>query len=170
MRVLGNVILFIGRFQPLHKGHVTVLRRLARKATLLKIGIGSSQYKHTDKNPFTARERAVMMRKALRAEGITRYRIYFIRDIQENEGWPGHVKKIVGAFDVVYSGNPLVLKLFSGKCYAVRRIKEMQPYSSTAIRRMMVCGKDISHAVPVAVLNEMKRIKAYGRVKSLYRY
>jgi Nicotinamide mononucleotide adenylyltransferase len=37
-------ILFIGRFQPFHKGHLKTLISLAKKADLIKIVIGSKQF------------------------------------------------------------------------------------------------------------------------------
>ena len=57
-----EVALFIGRFQPLHKGHLAALRHISKRAKKILVVIGSSQEKKTEKNPFSARERLAMMR------------------------------------------------------------------------------------------------------------
>ena len=49
--------LYIGRFQPFHKGHLKILQKLAKKYDEIIIGIGSSQYSNTLENPFTSEER-----------------------------------------------------------------------------------------------------------------
>jgi nicotinamide-nucleotide adenylyltransferase len=53
--------LVIGRFQPLHLGHMDVIRKCADESDHLTIGIGSAQYSHTVDNPFSAGERYLMI-------------------------------------------------------------------------------------------------------------
>ena len=59
--------LIIGRFQPFHNGHMEVLRKIFAECDHVIIGIGSAQYSHTDKDPFTAGERYHMIAEALRS-------------------------------------------------------------------------------------------------------
>jgi nicotinamide-nucleotide adenylyltransferase len=42
--------LFIGRFQPLHLGHLDALKQISKEEII--IGIGSSQYSGTKENPY----------------------------------------------------------------------------------------------------------------------
>jgi nicotinamide-nucleotide adenylyltransferase len=57
---------YIGRFQPFHLGHYSVITSIARDVDELVIGIGSAQKSHEPKNPFTAGERVMMIRHALK--------------------------------------------------------------------------------------------------------
>ena len=57
--------LFVGRFQPLHKGHLQVFQNISKEYDEVIIGIGSSQYSDTSKNPFTSKEGKLMLEKSL---------------------------------------------------------------------------------------------------------
>ena len=60
-------ILFIGRFQPFHKGHLGTLEKIAKVEDVgeIVIGIGSSDQSFTSYNPFTVEEREEMIRSSL---------------------------------------------------------------------------------------------------------
>src|SRR5207245_2773190 len=62
--------LFVGRFQPFHRGHLATVRRILETNDEIIVGIGSAQYSHTGENPFTAGERYEMIKRALDAEEI----------------------------------------------------------------------------------------------------
>ena len=53
----NDIALFIGRFQPLHHGHIYCFYRILESHKKLKIGIGSSQLSKTKNDPFTSKER-----------------------------------------------------------------------------------------------------------------
>lgn len=48
--VLPMSALIIGRFQPFHKGHLSVIKMVAEKSDSIIIGIGSAQLSHTFEN------------------------------------------------------------------------------------------------------------------------
>ena len=104
--------LVVGRFQPLHKGHMDVIRKCAEASEHITIGIGSAQYSHTPQNPFTAGERYMMINKALRDEGISNYSIVPIEDLNRYPVWVAHVVSLVPPFKTVYTNNPLTRRLF----------------------------------------------------------
>lgn len=58
------VSVYIGRFQPFHKGHEAVLFRALEKSDLVVAMIGSALSARTVKNPFTVGERAAVLRTA----------------------------------------------------------------------------------------------------------
>ncbi len=62
--------LYVGRFQPFHKGHLEAIKEVLDEIEELVIVIGSAQYSHNIHNPFTAGERLVMIRHALQEAGI----------------------------------------------------------------------------------------------------
>ena len=83
--------LVIGRFQPLHLGHMDVIRKCAEESDHLTIGIGSAQYSHTTENPFTAGERYLMIEETLKDEGIKNYSIVPVEDLNRYSVWVSHV-------------------------------------------------------------------------------
>ena len=49
--------LYIGRLQPLHVGHESIIRRMLLECDHVIIAIGSAQESGTKRNPFTAEQR-----------------------------------------------------------------------------------------------------------------
>jgi len=163
--------LFIGRFQPLHKGHLKAVEEMLREVDEVIMVIGSSQYGGTVENPFTAEEREEMLSRALAEEGIKKCSIYRVPDIDNDSLYPAHVASLVPSFDLVYSGNPLVQRLFREAGWEVRRIELIRGdvYSGTEIRRRMKKGERWEHLVPKAVAEYLKEINGVGRVRELER-
>jgi bifunctional NMN adenylyltransferase/nudix hydrolase len=63
-----DYLVFIGRFQPLHLGHVEVIDQALRLADRVIVLVGSSNQPRTPKNPFTFDERAGMITMAFRSQ------------------------------------------------------------------------------------------------------
>lgn len=127
-------VLFIGRFQPFHLGHLDALKQISEDEII--IGVGSSQYSDTDENPWTFEERKEMIEKSLQDQNLN-YKILAIPDIHDEKNWIDHVVKIVGSFDVVYTGNEWVAGLFEEKGYNVKKIKININISGTELRKMI---------------------------------
>ena len=102
---------YIGRFQPYHNGHQSVLEHIAGKVDEIIIGIGSAQLSHHVDNPFTAGERVLMITRALASLKCPFY-VIPIEDIQRNAIWVAHVRSMAPPFELCYSSNPLVIQLF----------------------------------------------------------
>ena len=60
-----DYLVFIGRFEPFHNGHMLVVDCALEQAARLIVVIGSAGRPRTIKNPWTAPERAEMIRAAL---------------------------------------------------------------------------------------------------------
>ncbi len=147
-----KIALFVGRFQPFHNGHLSVVKRLSKKYDLVKIGIGSSQLSGTNENPFTAVQRRAMIRATMHAEGISHYKIYFLPDVDNDDvRWVELAHKTFGVFDVAYSGNSWVLRVFKDAGIKTIRLREIQPYSGTRIRKLLKNKKSVKVDVPTAV-------------------
>ena len=99
--------LFIGRFQPFHKGHLKVLQDILKKYDEIIIGIGSSQYSHVIDNPFSEEERKKMIKETFKMVDIKNYEIIAIPDIHDPPNWVSHVLSIAKDFDVVISNDVL---------------------------------------------------------------
>lgn len=130
--------LFIGRFQPFHAGHLDALKQIlgdpSTSSRQVIIGVGSSQYSGTDENPYSFAERKKIIAKATSNIKNKNIKIIAIPDIHDPPNWVEHVKKIVGHFDLVYTGNKLTEKLFKDKKYKVKKIKINLKISGTEIR------------------------------------
>ena len=90
--------IFIGRFQPIHRGHIHALSIAASQVDTLIILIGSANQCRSIKNPWTFEERASMLRMKLRAAGISNFEILPINDYRyNNEQWISEVRFTVNS-------------------------------------------------------------------------
>jgi nicotinamide-nucleotide adenylyltransferase len=161
--------LFIGRFQPFHRGHLLLLQRLATQYEDLIIGIGSSQYHDTPDNPFSEEERYLMISRSLDAAGIHNYHIVSIPDIHNPPKWVDHVCSIVSDFDLVIANNPFTRKLFSEKGFQVKGTAyfDRKRYSGKEIRRRMVNDEPWNDLVPNAVSDIILTLNGTTRLKQM---
>lgn len=163
--------LLIGRYQPFHRGHLEVVKKILEECDVLVIGIGSAQYSHSKENPFTGGERLSMIAEALAEEKIPlhRYLIIPIPDINNNAVWVSHVKTYCPPFDVVYTRNPLSKRLFEEAGIKVKEqpLFDRHKYSGTSIREKMIAGQDWEGLVPKGVARVVKKIDGVERLKSV---
>ncbi len=164
-----NFSLVVGRFQPLHVGHMDVIRKCAEESEHLTIGIGSAQYSHTPENPFTAGERYMMINKTLRDEGIDNYSIVPIEDLNRYPVWVSHVVSLVPPFKRVYSNNPLTKRLFQEAGFEVRAspLYNREIFSGTEIRRRIVNDEEWRPLVPAPVAEVIDAIDGVERLKQI---
>lgn len=101
-----DFIAFIGRFEPFHNGHLSVVRRALQSCDRLIMLIGSAQSARSTRNPFSSAEREVMLRAALGSDA-DRVIVRHLVDHLYNEGaWQADVQQHVA--DVVRAaGKPL---------------------------------------------------------------
>jgi len=161
--------LLIGRFQPFHKGHFEIIKKIASECDFVVIGIGSADLSHTFDNPFTAGERYLMIARALREGGVQNFYLVPIVDINRYAVWVSHVVSIVPPFDAVYSNNPLTRRLFREAGYEVRAspLYNRQIYSGTEIRRRILEDEEWESLVPPAVVRTIHEIDGVSRIKEL---
>ncbi|MHA2379219.1 MAG: nicotinamide-nucleotide adenylyltransferase [Candidatus Thorarchaeota archaeon] len=131
----------IGRFQPVHKGHVHTVRQILEKGEDLIIVIGSAQYSHTPHNPFTGGERVMLMRGALIDEGLPLDRIDVIplADINIHPLWVAHLRSFIPYFEKAYTHNSLVRRLLQDSGIEVdeTELLERTTYSAKHIRDLI---------------------------------
>jgi nicotinamide-nucleotide adenylyltransferase len=114
--------LYVGRFQPFHKGHLALVKAALAVVDKLYIVIGSAQESHTERNPFTAGERMLMIVKTLETEGLIDYvTIIPVEDTIASYAWLPKIEAFMPEkFDVVYSNEPITSRLFKEKGYEVK--------------------------------------------------
>lgn len=93
-----DLMVFVGRFQPFHYGHLAVVKNALERAKEVLILVGSSNVARDTRNPFTFDERATLMATVLRNEGIDTKRVMIegIRDTGgDNQRWIADVQTAV---------------------------------------------------------------------------
>ncbi|HPX72761.1 MAG TPA: nicotinamide-nucleotide adenylyltransferase [Methanoregulaceae archaeon] len=161
---------YIGRFQPYHNGHQYVLEKIAGTADAIVIGVGSAQLSHEKENPFTAGERILMITESLKDIRVPLY-VIPIEDIKRNALWVAHVRSMVPPFDIIFSSNPLVMRLFSEEGIPVRSpaMYARELHSGTEIRRRILKGEQWENLVPAPVSEIIREIGGVERVRQIAR-
>ena len=165
----SNDALVIGRFQPLHNGHLEVIRKVASECDRMIIGIGSAQYSHSRDNPFTAGERYLMISETIKAEGIDNVSIVPVEDLNRYSIWVSHVVSMCPPFSIVYSNNSVTRRLFEEAGYEVRDspLYNRKEYSGTEVRRRLSGDGDWESLVPKEVAKVIRDIDGVSRVREL---
>jgi nicotinamide-nucleotide adenylyltransferase len=159
---------YIGRFQPYHYGHQSVLEHIAGNVDEIIIGVGSAQLSHQIDNPFTAGERVLMITRSLETLECPFY-VIPIEDLRRNALWVAHVRSMTPPFDTCYSSNPLVVRLFGEAGINVQSTEmyKRETLNGTEIRRRILNGKPWKSLVPPAVVQVLKEIDGTGRLRRI---
>jgi nicotinamide-nucleotide adenylyltransferase len=167
-------LVFPGRFQPPHLGHVSAIKYALELADELIVIIGSAQDSFSLKNPLTAGERLQLLRTVLTHElgddYCKRVLIIPVMDIEMNKVWVQYLRMLLGEFDGVVSGNPLVLQLFRdvGLAAIEQPMFNRSECNGTRIRELILQGSNAwASCVPPYLLPELERLNFVGRLHSL---
>ncbi|MBD3164298.1 nicotinamide-nucleotide adenylyltransferase [Candidatus Woesearchaeota archaeon] len=161
------ISLFIGRFQPFHKGHLHDIKEALKFSDNVIIAVGSSQESGTNENPFSYDERKEMIEKVIKKERIPNTEVYPVPDINDDAMWADHVISITGDADIIYTGNKWVKKLFRQKGFEVRDVSFLPEVNATEIRKRMHHGKDWESLVPAEVADIIHKVGGVNRVKRI---
>lgn len=159
--------LFIGRFQPFHNAHLSDVKLALKECSKVIIAIGSSQEEGTKENPFSYEEREEMITNTLNGHKILNYDIIPVPDVNDDNKWVEHVKKVVTEFDIVYTGNELTERLFKEKKIEVRKIRLIPHINATEIRKRILHGNDWKELVPKEIVEYVEDIDGVERVKEV---
>jgi bifunctional NMN adenylyltransferase/nudix hydrolase len=92
---MHDTALFIGRFEPFHAGHWTLLQEALARARRVIVIVGSAHQARTPKNPFTWTEREAMLRQSLPAQDAERLTVLPMRDYYNEAVWVCAVREAV---------------------------------------------------------------------------
>ena len=163
--------LFVGRFQPIHKGHVTALKRVLSEVDEIVIVIGSAQRSHELRDPFTAGERIMMVRAALQEADVNPIDYYLIPvpDASMHAVWVAEIDSYSPPFETVYSNDPLTCRLFRERDRPVKAVPllDRTTYSGTEVRRRILAGGDWRALVPTSVIRVIDEIHGVDRIREL---
>ncbi|MES3162053.1 MAG: nicotinamide-nucleotide adenylyltransferase [Halorubrum sp.] len=159
---------YIGRYQPFHDGHRHMIEEIATEVDELVLGIGSAGDSHTTRNPFTAGERVMMVTKGVEDLDLTTY-VVPIEDLERNAVWVSHVRSMTPRFDVAYSNNPLVVRLFEEAGVEVRGspMFRREVLEGTELRERMIHGRDWAELVPETVADVIREVDGVERIRRI---
>ena len=162
--------LLVGRFQPFHNGHRHLVERIADNVDEVIVGIGSADASHSVRDPFTAGERIVMITNVLERFDVTSY-VVPIEDLNRNSVWVSHAESMCPPFDVVFSNNPLVVRLFNEADYEVRdtALTDRDRLKGSEIRREIIEGNAWRDRVPDPVVAAIEEIDGVKRIRTVAR-
>lgn len=90
---MHDTALLIGRFEPVHSGHVALLQEALRQAPQVIVVVGSAWQARSPKNPFTWQEREAMLKGALPEADRARVQVLPVRDYYNEAVWVQAVRR-----------------------------------------------------------------------------
>ena len=163
--------LYIGRFQPFHYGHLHALNWILEREDEVIVAIGSAQFSHTLRNPFTLSERVEMIWRVVKVRKLTsRVIIVGVPDTDEQHSmWVSLIRSYVPRFKRAYTNDPLSRLLLREGGVDVRNIPffKRDEYEATRIRQLMINGGEWEKVVPPEVVEVIKEVKGVERLREL---
>jgi nicotinamide-nucleotide adenylyltransferase len=158
--------LVIGRFQPLHLGHVRMLEHAASNSSYLVIGVGSCNSEPTQENPFSAEEREMMLKESLSVN--VPYEIRRIPDFGDDAQWVGWIRENVG-FDALMTNSPRERRIFQDAGLKVLELPFFgrEVYSATEVRRRILEDGDWLNLLPEGTARVLGKVDGIYRIKGL---
>lgn len=102
-----DFLVFIGRFQPFHAGHLSVIETALNKSKQVIVLCGSAHQPRSLRNPWSLNERETMMRSTLSAAQNQRLHIAPLMDVLYNdEAWVRNVQSTVQGLVTAHHATP----------------------------------------------------------------
>lgn len=132
-------LIFPGRFQPFHNGHLMVVQGMMKISDSVVVVICDGK-KNGDEDPFTLDQRRDMIGAALLSADIMEATIATVRDDESDEAWAKHVLDSAGnpAQPIVWSGNDDVRGIFEKLGIETKKIVPVPGLVGAEIRKMLV--------------------------------
>lgn len=83
---------FIGRFQPLHKGHISIINQIINRGYIPLIVVGSAQEAGTEKNPYSFATRSIMIHCEFPTDVIV---VPLDDSLEDDASWVRRLEKLV---------------------------------------------------------------------------
>jgi bifunctional NMN adenylyltransferase/nudix hydrolase len=140
--------IFIGRFQPVHQGHIHALGVAASQVDKLYILVGSANTCRSIKNPWTFQERSNMIRAKMHANRIQNFEIIPLNDYRYSDTqWMSDVRATIEHYDM---GSPILFgHMKDGNNYLkwfpelkFKDIESQYSINATQVRQRMFDLKD----------------------------
>jgi len=171
--------LFIGRFQPFHNGHLSVIKDILKKHERAIIVVGSAEKNFLPSNPLTAGERFELIDESLKAEGIPceNYCIIPVRNVNNYALWVNHINIHVPPYSHIYTGSKIVKACYEGKYFQNHRpsnnhlniiqVEKKLDISASTVRDKILTDDNWQEMVPDAVVKKFEEWDFPTRLKTI---
>jgi nicotinamide-nucleotide adenylyltransferase len=156
----------VGRFQPLHFGHVSMIEYAASQCEYLTIGIGSCNRDGSIENPFTAEEREEMLKESLTL--AIPYELKRIPDFGDNNRWIAWIRENI-RFDALLTNSQREREIFTDAGLKVLPIPffRRDEYSATEVRKRIIDAGDWRSLIPAGTIKVFEEVDGINRIKTL---
>ncbi len=143
---MTKTAVFLGRFQPFHIGHMSIVEKIFQNdfERLLLI-IGSSEKSWTDENPWNVQEREEIIRASIPLEIQEKIDIASLADVPDDDVWCENLKVLLLPEVILFTGNEWVRDICERHGIQTDWIVSYDiDISGTKIREMIQKGEDVS--------------------------
>ena len=165
-----KVGILIGRFQPLHKGHVNAIEFARNNSERLFVIVGSAEKSNQERNPFSFEERKRMIGLALKGKKLQdNISIVPINDARNHTEWIKSIKNTIGEYNLIFTNDELTEKLFKEEGAEVLNVplQDRNELSATEVRKRLELDKEWESLVTPEIARYLKEINAVERMKSI---
>lgn len=142
-----STAIFLGRFQPFHIGHYSIVEKILTDYEHLILIIGSAEKSGTDDNPWTLQEREEIIRASIPLELQERMDIVWLDDVPDDDIWCENLKQLTCNIKPVtlFTGNEWVRDICARHDIQTDWVASYEiDISGTRIREMIQRGEDVS--------------------------
>ena len=165
-----QVGILVGRFQPVHIGHVQAIEFALENSNKLFIVEGSAEKSNQKRNPFTFEERKKMIELAINEKELQdNISIIPINDANNHTEWIASIKNTVGEYNLIFTNDELTEKLFKKNETKVINVPllDRNILSATEVRKRLELDKEWKSLVIPEIANYLTEINAVERMKSI---
>ena len=165
-----KVGILVGRFQPLHKGHVKAIQFARNNSDKLYIIVGSAEKSNQKRNPFSFKERKRMIELAINEKKLQdNISIVPINDANNHTEWIASIKNTIREYNIIFTNDELTEKLFKKEETKVINVPllDRNILSATEVRKRLELDKEWKSLVIPEIANYLTEINAVERMKSI---
>ena len=177
--------LYCGRFQPIHLGHIFIIKEALSRVDILIIAIGSSLEEFTERNPFSFQQRKLLIEESMR-DIPGKFIIVGVPDrdnIKDDSSWGEYLLNVVESETgfrptINFTGKEFIRSHWfdTVDIENVEIDRNFIPVSATNVRKLILENRkdDIKDLVPDIVLrnfdelnNILKEIERINKEKTI---
>ncbi len=165
--------LFVGRFQPLHNGHLNSIRYCLDRLDLLIIAIGSADKSFEPRNPFTAGERIEFIRETICGEinekALQKTVLVPVPDIGMHRLWTHSVDSLVPRYETVFTNDQFTTLLFKERGVEVVQpeLINREKLSATEVRHRIANNRNWMELVSGETAKIIEEIAGVERIRAI---